>query len=65
MSLEIKHGDSVTIRLQSASYIGRVEQRMVGLWPDKREALYICIEGHFPYRQRELEAFGATIEVNR
>lgn len=63
----MKHGDKITMDISGEKYEGHIEERMLGQWPDKREALFVIVGNtpmpHFPIPVREFQEYYGTIQL--
>lgn len=65
------HGDKISIKMGGQTIPGHIEERFLSQWPEKRTALYVCIDDgmpHFPIpiyhfhpEQKDIYQYG-TIE---
>lgn len=61
-SIELKHGDEVYVTYKGETQKHRVELRMTGPWPEKREALYLVRDCRFPLPVSQALEWGFKIK---
>lgn len=72
--MNLKHNDPIIVTINGEDFMGLIEERMLGQWPDTRTGLFVLVEDdaprfpipicHFDQKNAEVFNYGTIKAIN-